>query len=147
MSTNLEYRARETQRKRESRRQASEAQREEGRQKSRARCSRAKQWQRMCKKKVGDFLTGPLAHIINVCISNSYFPRVWKSAHILPVPKVDNPKQEAQYRPVSILPALSKVFERLVLKQLVHYIDERYFFTPKHLGLQERTVHPNCFAR
>ena len=37
MSTNLEYRARETQRKRESRRQASEAQREKGRQRSRAR--------------------------------------------------------------------------------------------------------------
>ena len=37
MSTNLEYRARERQRKRESRRQASEAQREKGRQISRAR--------------------------------------------------------------------------------------------------------------
>ena len=37
MSTNLEYRARERQRKRESRRQASEAQREKGRQGSRAR--------------------------------------------------------------------------------------------------------------
>ena len=37
MSTNLEYRARERQRKRESRRQASEAQREKGRQRSRAR--------------------------------------------------------------------------------------------------------------
>ena len=37
MSTDLEYRAREGQRKRESRRQASEAQREKGRQRSRAR--------------------------------------------------------------------------------------------------------------
>ena len=37
MSTNLEYRARETQRKRESKRQASEAQREKGRQRFRAR--------------------------------------------------------------------------------------------------------------
>ena len=37
MSTNLEYRAGERQRKRESRRQASEAQREKGRQRSRAR--------------------------------------------------------------------------------------------------------------
>ena len=37
MSTNLDYRARETQRKRESGRQASEAQREKGRQRLRAR--------------------------------------------------------------------------------------------------------------
>ena len=74
-------------------------------------------------KQVDDFLMGSLAHIINVCISNSQFPRIWKTACISPVPKVNNPKQNAVYRPVSILPALSKVFERLVLKQLVHSID------------------------
>ena len=74
-------------------------------------------------KQVDDFLMGSLAHIINVCISNSQFPRIWKTARISPVPKVNNPKQNAVYRPVSILPALSKVFERLVLKQLVHSID------------------------
>ena len=68
-------------------------------------------------KQVDDFLTGPLAHIINLCI--------WKTARISPVPKGDNPKQNADYRPVCILPALSKVFERLLLKQLVHYIDEQ----------------------
>ena len=33
-------------------------------------------------KQVGDFLTGPLAHIINVCISNSQFLRIWKTARI-----------------------------------------------------------------
>ena len=43
MSTNLEYRAGERQRKRESRRQASEAQREKGRQRSRARDKKTKE--------------------------------------------------------------------------------------------------------
>ena len=61
-------------------------------------------------KQVGDFPTGPLAHIINVCISNSQFPRIWKTARISPVPEVDHPKQDADYRPVSILLALFKVF-------------------------------------
>ena len=81
-------------------------------------------------KQVGDFLTGPFAHIINVCISNSQFPRIWKTARISSVRKVDNPKQNADYRPVSILPALSKVFQRLVLKQLVHSIDEQSLLLP-----------------
>ena len=78
-------------------------------------------------KQFGDFLTGRLAHIINLCISNSQFPRIWKTACISTVRKVDNPKQNADYRPVSILLALSKVFQRLVLKQLVHSIDEQSF--------------------
>ena len=69
-------------------------------------------------KQVGDFLTGPFAHIINVCISNSQFPRIWKTARISSVRKVDNPKQNADYRPVSILPALSKVFERLACESI-----------------------------
>ena len=43
MSTNLEYKARETQRKRESRRQASKAQRENGRQRFRARVKKTKE--------------------------------------------------------------------------------------------------------
>lgn len=37
-------------------------------------------------KQVSDLLTVPLARIINVCISNSQFPRLWKTARISPVP-------------------------------------------------------------
>ena len=72
-----------------------------------------------------------------MCISNSQFPRFWKTARISPVPKIDNPKQNADYRPVSILPALSKVFERLVLKQLVHSIDEQSLSLPSISGFRK----------
>ena len=61
-------------------------------------------------KQFGDLLTGPLAHIINVCISSSQFPRNWKTACISTVRKVDNLKQNADYRPVSILPRSSSVW-------------------------------------
>ena len=88
-------------------------------------------------KQVGDLLTGPFAHIINVCISNSQFTRIWKTARISPVPKVGNPKQDADYRLISILPALSKVFERLVLKQLVLYIDEQSLLLPSISGFRK----------
>ena len=43
---------------------------------------------------------------------------------ISPIPKIDEPVIENDFRPGSILPALSKVFERLVLKQVIAYIDE-----------------------
>ena len=72
-----------------------------------------------------------------MCISNSQFPRIWKTARISPVPKVGNPKQDVDYRLVSILPALSKVFERLVLKQLVHYIDEQSLLLPSISGFRK----------
>ncbi|CAB4037801.1 Hypothetical predicted protein, partial [Paramuricea clavata] len=72
-----------------------------------------------------EHLAGPLQYIINNCIARSTFPEAWKLARISPIPKIDQPLCEADYRPVSILPALSKVFERLVLNQMIAYIEER----------------------
>ena len=87
-------------------------------------------------KQVGDLLTGPLARIINVCISNAQFSCIWKTARISPVPKVDNPKQNADYRPV--LPARSKVLERLMHKQLAHHIDEQCLLLLSISGFRKR---------
>ena len=72
-----------------------------------------------------EHLASPLQYIIDNCITQSTFPEAWKVARISPIPKVDQPLCEADYRPVSILPALSKVFERLVLNQMIAYIEER----------------------
>lgn len=79
-------------------------------------------------KTVADFLAGPLTHIINPCIRNSYFPKDWKVARISPIPKVEQPKSEQDYRPVSILPALCKVFERLVARQVMVCIENLSLF-------------------
>ena len=78
-----------------------------------------------CSTGVNQIPVGPLTHIINVCISTSHIPRIWKTARITPIPKSDDLAGDWDYRPVSILPALSVVFERLVLKQLVSYMDEQ----------------------
>ena len=76
-------------------------------------------------KLVKDYLAGPLMHIINICIDTSSFPQIWKTARISPIPKTDSPASEKDYHPISILPVLSKIFERLVLKQLTSYIDQQ----------------------
>ncbi|CAB3997819.1 Hypothetical predicted protein [Paramuricea clavata] len=70
-------------------------------------------------------IAGPLTHIINTCIRNSYFPETWKTARVSPIPKVNQPSCDSDFRPISILPAMSKVFERLVLNQLFKYIDDQ----------------------
>ena len=69
-------------------------------------------------------ISGPLTHIINRCIATSSFPRLWKIARISTIPKVDETLSDADYRPVSILPTLSKVFESLVPSQVIVYINE-----------------------
>ena len=72
-------------------------------------------------KLVSGHLACPLTTIINNCISKLYFPRAWKLARISPIPKVYTPVTEDDLRPVSILPVLSKVFEKLVASQMTDF--------------------------
>ena len=66
-------------------------------------------------------MAGPLTWIINSCITEAYFPKLWKIARVSPIPKVDNPTTNDELRPISILPVLSKVFERLVSWQMSEF--------------------------
>ena len=48
-----------------------------------------------------------------------------------------HPQKEKVYRPVSILPVVLKVFERLVLKQLISFIDELSLLAPSISGFRK----------
>ena len=75
-----------------------------------------------------DIIFSPLIHILNCFINTNTFPAAWKTARVSPIPKVDFPTESDHYRPVAILPVLSKVYERMVLRQLLEYVElERLF--------------------
>lgn len=59
-----------------------------------------------------------VTHIVNCCIEQKVFPNCWKSAVVIPIPKVSNPTTYKDLRPISILPTLSKVLERVMESQL-----------------------------
>ena len=54
---------------------------------------------------------------------NGKFPTTLKNANFTPVHKKDDPTDKTNFRPVSVLPLLSKVFERIIYNQLGKYID------------------------
>lgn len=58
-----------------------------------------------------------ITHIINCCFETSVYPQRWKSAIVLPLPKVSSPVRYDELRPISILPILSKVLERAMYDQ------------------------------
>ena len=68
------------------------------------------------------FLTGYITYILNKCLKFSTYPRAWKNANITPVPKVKEPKDFSQVRPISILPVMSKILERIVHNQLSEFV-------------------------
>lgn len=78
---------------------------------------------KMMKATPEKFLTA-ITKIYNACIEQSYFPDQWKTSTIVlfPKPGKDISKPE-NHRPISLLPTLSKIFERLILKRLLPYIN------------------------
>lgn len=63
-----------------------------------------------------------LTHICNRSLSERTFPTKWKRSKIIPIHKSGNKKSANNYRPISILPSVSKILERLVQVQLTDYL-------------------------
>lgn len=63
-------------------------------------------------------------HIINYCLLNNVFPVMWKSAVVTVLPKKSNPEEYKDLRAISILPAFSKIIEKIMEKQLRVYLLE-----------------------
>ena len=60
--------------------------------------------------------------IVNTSFKTRIFPTRWKSAIITPIPKVDYPSKEKDFRPISLLCTISKVLEKIANKQILAYL-------------------------
>lgn len=69
-------------------------------------------------KQYSRVLAKPLTHLVNLSIRNCKFPSSWKKAVIVPIFKSGSQDSMCNYRPISILPTLSKVMEKVVAIQL-----------------------------
>ena len=61
-----------------------------------------------------ELLTPVIAHIWNLSLATQTWPKSWKRAHINPLPKVDVPLENSDFRGINITPVIARVFERVV---------------------------------
>ena len=75
----------------------------------------------------------PLVIIINQTLKTGIFPDKLKIAKVLPLYKKEDKAVFTNYRPISLLPAISKIFERIIFDQLYSYfITHRLFYTSQY---------------
>ena len=77
-----------------------------------------------------------LTQIFNKTIIECKFPDELKLADVTPIYKKNDPNNPKNYRPVSVLPVTSKIFERILHKQLSLYLDK--FLSPYLCGYRKR---------
>ena len=81
--------------------------------------------------------TALIVIIINFNPERKIF-RLRKIARIIPIPKIRTPEQLCDYTPISALPILSKIYEKLVLKQVVDFIKNRKLYKPTQSGFTKK---------
>ena len=67
-------------------------------------------------------IANPLCNIFNCMVKTGVFPSAFKVAKVLPLHKGDSDNLFTNYRPISLLPAFSKVFERLIYNRMYSFL-------------------------
>lgn len=88
-------------------------------------------------------LSPALATLFNNCMYAGIFPDVLKIARVIPLYKNGDRNDITNYRPISLLPVISKIFEKLIHKRMLSFLDKHNVIYHKQFGFRKRhsTVH------
>ena len=92
-----------------------------------------------------DLLAESLTHMFNQSLMTGIFPDEWKSARVTPLYKNSGKRSDpTNYRPISVIPVVAKVFERIIYDQLYHYLTKNNFLSCHQSGF--RSLHSTLTA-
>ena len=74
--------------------------------------------------KVRSILSIPLSNLINLSFKTGLFPEILKCANIVPIHKSGPLNEVLNYRPISILPTFSKIFEKCMSSRLIRFLSK-----------------------
>ena len=83
-----------------------------------------------------EYIVEPITHIINLSLKTGKIPKVWKQARVTPIHKGGDNTNPSNYRPISVLPVLSKVMEKMVFNQVYAYLSENNLLTKYQHGFR-----------
>ncbi len=79
-----------------------------------------------------------LLSLFNTSWTSGFVPEAWKHGIVVPIPKPGKaPEQVTGYRPITLLPCMGKLMERMVLRRLQHTLESQNVFSSLHLGFRK----------
>jgi hypothetical protein len=85
------------------------------------------------------FIAIHLVALINLIIFSSLYPLNWKKSKIVPIFKGNGKRQDYNnFRPIAIQSVISKVFERLLFKQIFAYLEKNHILSPYQFGFKPK---------
>ena len=80
-------------------------------------------------KEGGEFVVKHLTRLFNLSLRQAKVPLLWKQANVIPIHKKDSKSCISNYRPISLLSAVSKVFEKIVLKNVYNHFRDNFILS------------------
>ena len=85
--------------------------------------------------KATSYVISPFRSVLfNNCMQKGVFPDAYKIAQVIPLFKGGDKGSLDSYRPISLLPAIGKVLEKLIALQIVQFCDAYNLFSPQQFG-------------
>lgn len=84
-----------------------------------------------------ELLSGPILHICNLAINTGVFPKILKHSIVTPIHKQGPKNLVTNYRPISILPSLSKVLEKIMNKRLMNFLESNQLLSYNQFGFRK----------
>ena len=78
----------------------------------------------------------PLTFLINAFLVDGVFPNHLKQAYVIPIFKKGDCEEPNNYRPISIFPALSKYFEKVLRDQITQYLNRNKLLSSSQFGFR-----------
>lgn len=72
-----------------------------------------------------------IKEVINESLKSGYFPERWKTAVVVPIPKIKNTKDSTQFRPINMMRNDEKIMEKIVKNQLMEYVESNCIISTK----------------
>ena len=88
-------------------------------------------------KHIINYIATPLSHIFNLSLSTGKCPNALKLAKVIPIYKKDDPSLITNYRPISLLPSISKILEKIVHKRLFNFLKQNKALIPNQFGFRK----------
>ncbi|KAI8429321.1 hypothetical protein MSG28_007816 [Choristoneura fumiferana] len=92
-----------------------------------------------CIKCIKHHIISQLTKCINECLNRGIFPDELKVARVSPIHKSGPKTDPGNYRPISVLPVISKVFERVLYNRLDNYLNKIGFYFQRQYGFRTKS--------
>ena len=95
-------------------------------------------------KSIINYIHTPLLHVLNLSNREGYVPDELKIAKIVPIFKSGDSLSLDNYRPIALIPTISKILEKIICNRLVSFLEDNNLINLNQFGFRKKhsTIHP-----